>query len=162
MKNGFKYIFVQIIISEIYLPNLYEIPCIEMTSNYRHYDNDQLERIRDEINNRIKELQDEKAYDDELNQEKKFNDIYENLCSNHVDQWVSDLKKSLSNINIVDEIIKNLDENPFGTEVNLIDLSIENCKKLTPLFKIWYENTIKSRNTKDKIKIILTVNNEEI
>ena len=35
--------------------------------------------MRDEINDRINELQDEKAYEDAFKQEQKVNDYYDNM-----------------------------------------------------------------------------------
>ena len=42
----------------------------------------------------------------------------------------------------VDSIIKKLYENPLGTEVDLLNLSIEQNHRLTPLLKKWYEDVI--------------------
>ena len=84
------------------------------------------------------------------------------MHTKHGNQWVNEQKTTLSNADIVNKIIKNLYEKPFDTQVNLRNLSIEQCEKLTPLLKKWYEDTSKSRSIKDKIKIGLTVNNEEI
>ena len=50
----------------------------------------------------------------------------------------------------------------MGTTVDLKSLDIEQCKNITPMLKTWYEDKIKNKEIKDKIAIVMTVNNEEI
>ena len=57
----------------------------------------------------------------------------------------------------VNDIIERLYEKPFDTKVDLRSLTIDQCQRLAPLLKKWYEDVIKNRAIKDLILIELTV-----
>ena len=104
----------------------------------------QLEEARDEINRRIEELQQQQT-STATNEAPSTEPIEEEP----IEEPTTDK---------VESIIKSLYEKPFGTDIPLIALSIDECKTLAPLLKEWYEKVIKNNELNAKIGIEFTVN----
>ena len=99
----------------------------------------QLEEARDEINRRIEELQQQQT-STATNEAPSTEPIEEDT----IEEPTTDK---------VESIIKSLYEKPFGTDIPLIALSVDECKTLAPLLKEWYEKVIKNNELNAKIGI---------
>ena len=110
---------------------------------------EQLERLRDEINERINELQRQ-----QLEHPTPTHEPQQPAPTNEPEPIINEDK--------INSLINSLYEKPFGTDINLKDLSIDEGEKLAPLLKEWFNEKIKSQRLNTKIGIKLTVNGESI
>ena len=110
----------------------------------------QLQQLRDEINERISELQ----------QQQQQEIVPQQSTETPVPEVISE--EPIDDSTVVDSIIKSLYKKPIGTDIPLIALSISQGEKLAPLLKEWFNEKIKSQRLNTKIGIELTVNGETI
>ena len=124
----------------------------------------ELERVRDEINQRIEELRDR---------------IQEQNATDPIPDTLPDAPQpsspepapqppspsspsplppsSPSDDEVVQRLMKSLYDKPFGTDIPLIAMTIPQCEQLAPLLKEWYEAKIRSNELSKKIGIEFTV-----
>ena len=111
----------------------------------------------------MKEIKDEqKIWEHEEQEQKQLNENYVDLYIKNLESWNKREQKQQKKLEKVNNIVETLYEKPFGTTVDLKNLDIDECEKLSPLLKKWYEDKIKNQEIKDKIAIVMTVNNKEI
>ena len=122
--------------------------------------------LRDSIDKRIKEIQQEQFNDEiwqhQQQEQQQLNENYDDLYLENIDKWNTEQVHYKQRIPTHEKIILNLYDKPFGTTVDLKNLDIDECQKLSPLLKKWHENTIKNKEIKEKLAVVLTVNDEEI
>ena len=124
----------------------------------------ELERVRDEINQRIEELR------DRIQEQNATDSIPDTLpdapqppSSDTVSSSPSPSSPSPlpppspSDDEVVQRLMKSLYDKPFGTDIPLIAMTIPQCEQLAPLLKEWYEAKIRSNELSKKIGIEFTV-----
>ena len=127
----------------------------------------QLEQMREAIDERIRELQQQEQiqkqiWEEQQQEQQQLFDNYNDLYINQLEEWNESQREQLNNrFDNINNLVQTLYDKPFGTTVDLKSLDINECEKLTLLLKKWYEDKIKNQELKDKIAIVLTVNNEQ-
>ena len=148
------------------LPNQHEEFFEERVPNQDDTEDEikELEKQREEINQRIEELQNKKV-DEELLQEvfshrERRQDNYEDLLSDFPSQTPE--RNPQEGIDKVNAIMKSLYEKPFETDIPLISLNLDEGRIIAPLLKEWFYEKIRNIEFNKKIGIELTVGREKI
>ena len=123
---------------------------------------EKLERIRDEINSRIEELQQQQIFQQQQQEQQQLEENYDKMYEENISKWTESAQKHLDGREEINKIIKSLYEKPFDTDIPLKKLSVEQCEDLAPLLKEWFENVIKKQPLEKKISVEFTVNGEKI
>ena len=136
--------------------------------NTDDYDDEitQLQQLRDEIDQRIHELQTQQLQQEMFTQQQQhqqqLQNDYDDMYINGVNQWVSNTTQRLGDSHKVETLMKTLYEKPFDTDINLKSLSFVDCIDIAPRLKQWFEDKIKNIPLNTKIGVVLTVNGEDI
>ena len=84
-------------------------------------------------------------WEEEQQEQHRLPNNYDNLYINHVEAWNRREGEQPKKLEKVKHIVEALYEKPFDTEVDLKSLDIDECEKITPMLKTWYEDKIKNQ-----------------